>query len=103
MMVGEDGEGVGADFVGRVAVCGNPVGADDDGGDVLGAAFELEESSGHGVSYQGCGDAVVQKLVACQTRALVVGSGFGVVDVSESVAGVQGADDAEGGAVTGGR
>ena len=94
MVVGEDGEGVGADFVGCVAVCGYAVGADDHGGDIFGAAFECEEGGGHGVGYQGCGNAVVEELVARQTRALVVGSGFSVVDVSESVAGVEGADDA---------
>ena len=44
----------------------------------------------------------MEELVTCQTRALVVGASFGVVDVLESVTSMQGADDAEGGAVAGG-
>ena len=100
MMLRDDGELVGADFIRGVAVPRDTVRTDYDGGD-----FSLaQERGGHGVCDE-CGHArgeVLRELVRRETRALIVRAGFGAVCVRERRCGVKGADYPQCGAVPGG-
>ena len=95
---GEDGDAVGADLVGDVAVGGDAVGADDDG---LDAAL-AHEVGGHVVAEDGGGDVVLHELPGGEARALEEGAGLVGEDVDLVAALDGGADDAEGGAVAAG-
>ena len=80
VLAGEDGEAVGADLVGGVAVGGDAVCADDDGVD----AALLHEVGGHVVAEDGGGDGVLHELPGGEAGALEVGSGFVGEDVDSS-------------------
>ena len=98
VLLGEDGDAVGADLVGGVAVGGDAVGADDDG---LDAALG-HERGGHVVAEDGGGNVVFHELPGGKARALEVGAGL-VGEDGEVVAALHGgADDAEGRAVAAG-
>ena len=98
VLLGEDGDRVGADLVGDVAVGGDAVGADDDGLDLALA----HQRAGHVVAEDGGGDVVVQQLPRGEAGALQVGAGLVGVDVDLVAALDGGADDAERGAVAAG-
>ena len=99
VLLGEDGDAVGADLVGGVAVGGDAVGADDDG---LDAAL-AHEGSGHVVAEDGGGDVVLHELPGGEAGALEVGAGLVGEDVDGCGRVLDGrADDAEGGAVAAG-
>src|SRR3982074_2876241 len=68
----EDGDAVGADLVGDVAVGGDAVCADDDG---LDAALQ-HERGGHVVAEDGGGDVVLHQLPRGEARALQEGAGL---------------------------
>ena len=68
VVFGEDGQLVGADLVGRVAVGGNAVGADDDGLDARLAHGRRR----HRVADQRRRNLLVDELEGCQPRALIV-------------------------------
>ena len=90
-----DGEVVGADLVGGVAVVRHAVRTDDDGVHLaLG-----HEAGGGGVADERAGHLLEGNLVRGEARALVVGAGLVTVDVLEAAGLAEGADDAEGGAV----
>lgn len=97
-MVGEDGEHVGADFVGGIAVGGDAVGSGDDEVDFSGAHKGCGGTIGDALE----GDVVVEEFVGGEAQALLAGSGFAGVDVFDYALLMGGADDAEGGSVTGG-
>ena len=97
--LGQDGERVGADLVGGVAVGGDPVGADDDGVDLarrMKWPAMLSVISGHG-------DAVLLQLPGGEPGALQAGAGLVGEHVRVACPARGGADDAERGAVAGGR
>ena len=98
VLLGEDGDAVGADLVGDVAVGGDAVGADDDGLDLALA----HEAAGHVVADDRDGDAVLHQLPGGEARALEEGAGLVGVDVDLVAALDGGADDAERGAVAAG-
>ncbi len=98
VLFGEDGDGVGADLVGGVAVGGDAVCADDDGGD----AALRHEVAGHVVADEGGGDVVFEQLPGGEACALVEGAGLVGEDVDLFAGFDGGADDAEGGAVAAG-
>ena len=98
VLAGEDGDGVGADLVGGVAVGGDAVRADDDG---LDAAL-AHEVGGHVVAEDGGGDVVLHELPGGEAGALEEGAGLVGEDVDLVAALDGGADDAEGGAVAAG-
>ena len=90
-----DGEVVGADLIGGVAVVRHAVRTDDDGVHLaLG-----HEAGGGGVADERAGHLLEGNLVRGEARALVVGAGLVTVDVLEAAGLAEGADDAEGGAV----
>jgi hypothetical protein len=66
VLAGEDGHHVGADLVGRVAVGGDAVCADDDAVDLA----ALHDVPGHVVGDDGDGNLVLLQLPRGQARAL---------------------------------
>src|SRR5258708_3151373 len=73
----EDGNLVGADFVGGVAVGGDAVGAGDDGTDFSG----FQKVAGHIVGDERERDAAFVELPGGEARALEIGARFGHEDV----------------------
>ena len=98
VLFGQNGDRVGADFVGHVAVGGDAVGADYDGSDFA----LLHHGSGHVVGDYGRGNAVFHQLPGGQARALQEGTRLVGVDVNLLALFDGGADHAERGAVAGG-
>lgn len=83
VVLGQDGQLVGADLVGGVSVADHTVGADDDGGDVGLVLLGAEQGGGHRVGDERAGDTLVHELKGCQSASLVVRSGLGAVGVAE--------------------
>ena len=98
VLFGEDGYGVGADFVGHVSVGGDAVGAYYDGSDFA----LLHHGSGHVVGDDGGGDAVFHQFPGGEARALQKGARLVGVDVNLLACFDGRADHAERGAVAGG-
>ncbi len=94
----EDGEGVGADFVGGVAVGSDAVGSGDDEVDFLLG----HEEAGHAVGDEGGVDAGLGKFPGGEACALEEGSGFVDVGVEGGVVLVGGEHECECGAELGG-
>ena len=91
VVLGGDGEVVGADLVGGVAVVGDSIGAHDDGVD-----FPFgHERRRRGVADEGAGHLLEGDLVRGEPGALVVGPCFVAVDVFQAVCLAKSADDAE--------
>ncbi len=93
----QDGQGVGPDLVGRVAVGGDPVGADDDQIDLS----LLHEKSRHVVRDQRAGDLFLHHFPGGQSRPLEDGAGFIDIDMELFAFLPGGTDHAEGRPVTG--
>ena len=91
---GEDGDLVGADLVGGVAVSGDAVRAGDDRADFYG----LQEVSNHIIGDKREGDAAFVQFPGGEARALEVGPSFGDEDVEFFALFKGNTDDAEGGA-----
>ena len=98
VFLGQHGDGVGADFVGDVAVGGDAVGADHHAADAAG----LQEVAGHVVGDERGGNAVLLQFPDGEARALQEGAGFIGEDVDGFAGFDGGADHAERGAVSGG-
>ena len=94
---GEDGQGVGANLVGSVAVGGNAVGAGDDAGNL---ALPHQDAGG-GIGHQRGRNAQLLELPGGEAGALQPGAGFGVIDGEPAAGFPAGADDAQSGAVSG--
>ena len=84
----EHGEGVGADFVGRVAVAHDAVGTDDHRGDIPRGFLRREERAGHRVCDQRGRHALVDELEGCESAALVIGPCLGAKGVVQISGGV---------------
>ena len=98
VLLGQHGDGVGADLVGGIAVGGDAVGAHHHGADLaLG-----HHGAGHVVGDHGGGDAVLLQLPGGEARALEEGAGLVGVDVELLAALDGGADYAQSGAVAAG-
>src|SRR5580692_6572602 len=74
---GQDGDLVGADLVGGVAVCGYAVGSGDNRADFAG----LQKVADHVVRDESERDAAFVKLPGSEARALQIGARFGHEDV----------------------
>jgi hypothetical protein len=98
VLFGEDGDAVGADLVGDVAVGGDAVSSDDDGLD----AAPTHERRGHVVAEDSGGDVVLHELPCGEAGALKEWAGLVGEDVDLVAALDGGADDAEGSAVAAG-
>lgn len=96
MVVGQNGEHIGADFVGRVSICGDAVGPGDDEVDFPGS----EKAGGGGIGDGVEGDAVFEEFPGGELEALLAGAGFAGVDVLDLALGMGGADDAKSSTVT---
>ena len=97
VLAGEDGNGVGPDLVGRIAVGRDAVGADDHCLDLaLG-----HDGAGHVVRDQRDRNVVLHQLPCREARALQEGAGFVGEDLNALAALDGGADDTERGAVAG--
>ena len=96
MRVREHGDGVRADLVRRIAVCGDAIGADDDGIECT----ALKKMSGHVVGDERDVDVVLLQLPRGESRTLQVRSRFIGEDGDAFARFDGGANDAEGGAVT---
>ena len=94
VFLGEDGEGVGANLVGGIAVSGNAVCAGDDAIDIAG----LHHHAGGGVDNEGRWDAQLLELPGGETGSLKKGPGLGVEDAVAFAVFPAGANDADGGA-----
>ena len=94
---GQQGDAVGADLVGRVAVGGDPVGADDDQLDLA----LLHHLGGHVVADQGDGDAPPLQLPGGQPGPLEQRPGLVGEDVERLALLVGGEDHGQGRAVVG--
>src|SRR5450756_2185049 len=99
VLFGQHRDGVRADLVGRVAVGGDAVGADDHA--VHGAA--LDEVPGHVVADEAVRDALDAELPGREPGALQPGARLVDEDRDAAVPGEGRADDAQGGAVAGRR
>ena len=95
VLFGQDGDVVGADLVGKVAVGGDAVRAYDDGLDAAGT----HQAGGHVVADDGGGDAVGHQFPRGKARALQKRPRLVGVDVNALALFDRGADDAERGAV----
>lgn len=89
---GQDCEAVGADLIGGVAVAGDAIGTDDDGGDVHLVLLAREEGADHGVGDERGGDLLIDELEGGEARALVVRPSLGAIGVVEVVHLVEAAD-----------
>jgi len=98
VVVGEDREHIGADFVGGISVGGDAVGPGND---------EVDFSGAHEGGGSAIGDAlkwnlVVEKFVGGEAEPLLAGSGLAGVDVFHFALLMGGANDAEGRPVSSG-
>lgn len=94
VLFGDDGQLVGADLVGHVAVGGRAVGANQDDVHLAGA----HEVAGGVVGDDIIGDAALLKLPGRETRPLQTGAGFVYQYMNLFALLVRGKDDAQGGA-----
>ena len=99
IVAGEDGDAEGSDFVGDIAIGGDAIGADDDGGDFLLG----HDGGGHVIADDGDGDVVGVEFVRGDACALEEGAGFIGIDVElETALPRADIDRGEGGAVLNG-
>src|SRR5690348_15640020 len=77
VFLGKNGDLISADFVGGVAVGGNPVGSCDDGADIAG----LQKVAHHIVGDERKRDAALVEFPGGEARALEIGTCFGNQDV----------------------
>ena len=98
VFLGEDGDAVGANFVGDVTVGGDAIRADDDGFDFSGAHL----AGGHVVAENGGGDVVMQQFPRGKARTLQERARFIGVDMQFASAFDRGANHAEGSSIAAG-
>lgn len=95
MVVGENSEHVGADFVGGIAVGGDSVSSGDNKVDFSG----MHEGGGSRIGDAVEGDLVVEEFVGGEAETLLAWSGFARVDVFDFALLVGSTDDSECGSV----
>ena len=97
VLFGQHRHRIGADLVGGVAVGGDPVGSDDAAGDLA----ATHEKAGHVVGDQRSRNPVLHQLPGGQAGSLQPGAGLVGKDLDLLAGFVGGADDSQGGTVTG--
>lgn len=99
VVMSQDSQLIGINFVGSIFVVDNVVSVDNDGVNVYVFMVEVEESISYVVGDQGGGDVFEDEFEGSKMIVLVVRMSFGVVGVFEEIFGVKSVDDVKGSVV----